>query len=109
MGLDASEIIMQTEEVFGVDLPDEDCRRVRTVNDLYWLVLDRLKLPYLAPHEIEEASWGRSRFKSWLGGASRWDAPDVWRTLKAIIEDRLEIDPGAIVPNARFLEDLGCH
>jgi hypothetical protein len=53
LGLDAVEIILRTEEVFAVDLPDSDCSKVNTVGDLYRLLLEKLKLPYLSPESIE--------------------------------------------------------
>ena len=44
MGLDAVEIILRTEEVFAVDLPDSECAKVSTVGDLYRLLLQKLTL-----------------------------------------------------------------
>src|SRR5262249_10836385 len=42
MGLEMVELVMETEERFGVQLPDEDCSRVRSVADLANLVVSRL-------------------------------------------------------------------
>ena len=112
MGLDTVELVMRTEEVFAIDLPDEDCERVRSVQDLYTLVLRKLGLPDQEPRVIEAAGLGRSRLPGpsrplGLGTNEPWSSPDVWRTLKAIIEDQLQIDPEEITPEARFIEDLG--
>lgn len=42
MGLDLVELVMETEEHFGVHLPDEECAQVRTVADLASLVASKL-------------------------------------------------------------------
>jgi acyl carrier protein len=42
MGLDAVELVMETEERFGVHLPDEECAHIRTVADLAALVISKL-------------------------------------------------------------------
>ena len=42
MGLDLVELVMETEERFGVHLPDEECAQVRTVADLTALVISKL-------------------------------------------------------------------
>lgn len=108
MGLDAVEIILRTEEVFDIDLPDDECGQVRTVNDLYTLVLSHLQQEYLPATKIEKQNSGRSRLQLQLGNTEPWNPPDVWRTLKAIIEDQLQVDPEEITPEARFVEDLRC-
>lgn len=46
MGLDLVELLLRTEEVFSVDLPNEECELIRAVGDLYRLILDKLKLLY---------------------------------------------------------------
>ena len=56
MGLDTVEIILRTEEVFAIDLPDEDCGMVLTVGDFYHLVLTKLQLTYQSASEIEKAA-----------------------------------------------------
>ena len=34
MGLDSVELIIRTEDVFSVDLTDDECSQIRTVGDL---------------------------------------------------------------------------
>jgi len=43
MGLDAVEILMEVEESFGITIPEERAGNVRTVGDLYAIVLDLTK------------------------------------------------------------------
>jgi len=43
MGLDAVEIVMEVEESFGITIPEERAGNVRTVGDLYAIVLDLTK------------------------------------------------------------------
>ena len=42
MGLDAVEIVMRTEDEFGITLADDEAETVRSVDDLYQLVLSKL-------------------------------------------------------------------
>jgi hypothetical protein len=42
MGLDSVEIVMRIEEEFSIDLPDAELGSVRTVGDLYQIVLSKL-------------------------------------------------------------------
>jgi len=112
LGLDAVEIILRTEEVFAVNLPDEECSLVVTVGDLYRLVLNQLSLPYQPSVEIEHGcdAWqtGCRRLRSQLPSIYPWTATDTWLTLKAVIQDQLQVDEGRIREEARFVQDLGC-
>jgi hypothetical protein len=45
MGLDAVEIVMRTEDEFGIILSDDEAGSVRTVDDLHQLVLGKLDMP----------------------------------------------------------------
>ena len=54
MGLDAVEIVLRTEEFFGVAITDEEAAAVRTVGDLYSLVCSKLELqPIPSPFTSE--------------------------------------------------------
>jgi acyl carrier protein len=108
MGLDLVELVLRTEEVFSVDLPDEECELIRTVGDLYRLILDKLKLPYLPGSEIEAQSLGMARALTRTMWLSPWITPDVWLTLKAVIHDQLGVKASRITESATFLDDLGC-
>jgi acyl carrier protein len=113
LGLDAVEIILRTEEVFAVNLPDSECSKISTVGDLYRFLLEKLKLPYLSSDGIENPDGatrvGYNRAQSQFPSLKPWTAPDVWITLKAIIRDQLQIHEDCIRENARFVQDLGCE
>jgi acyl carrier protein len=113
LGLDAIEIVLRTEEVFAVELPDSECAKVNTVGDLYRLVLEKLKLPYLPSKSIEnpdkQTPAGFNRARSQFPSLKPWNTQDVWITLKAIIQDQLQVHEDEIHENARFVRDLGCE
>ena len=44
MGLDAVEIVLRTEEFFGVAIADDEAGAVRTVGDLYRLMCSKLEV-----------------------------------------------------------------
>jgi acyl carrier protein len=108
MGMDTVEIVIRTEETFNVDLPDDECGRIVTVGDLYRLILNKLELPYVQANEIEAGTAGRNRSNLRSGGAFLWSTPDVWRTLKVIIVDQLQIEEDDVQEEAAFMRDLGC-
>jgi acyl carrier protein len=107
MGLDFVELVMRMDEVFSVELPDKECELIRTVGDLYRLVLSNLKLPYVPSSDIEAHSLGTAR--SWKTmQLSAWTTPDVWLTLRAVIQEELGVKLSAIKESATFLDDLRC-
>jgi acyl carrier protein len=112
VGLDTVEIVLTTEEVFSIELPDDECGLVVTVGDLYRLVLNKLNLPYLAMDSAHinraAAPPGRSRLKDRYPGLAPWTSPDVSATLTAIIQDQLQVDFEEITETATFINDLRC-
>jgi acyl carrier protein len=108
MGLDAVEIVLRTEETFAIDLPDSECARIITVGDLYRLVLEKLNLPYVPVSEIESRGNGHDRSRIRLSSIVPWTTSDVWVTLKALIQDQLQVDMDDIRESASFIHDLGC-
>jgi acyl carrier protein len=109
MGLDTVEIILRTEEVFAIDLPDEECGQVVTVGDLFRLVLNKLNLPYTSVDAMHSGDpHGRSRANDTYPSLIPWTASDVWPTIQAIIEDQLQVDREEITESATFIDDLHC-
>ncbi len=123
MGLDTVEIVLRTEEIFGITLPDDECEQIRTVGDLYRLVLSKLDLPYIPSEQIHGEGKATSRLRLPIRklfhkiiefpitpdpAIKPWTTPEVWLTLKAIIQDQLQIDPTEIREPATFHNDLGC-
>ncbi len=108
MGLDTVEIVMATEEVFAIDLPDDECGQIVTVGDLYRLVLAKLDIPSAAQKPAPEEVSGRNRLLDQFPSLEPWTAPDVWATLVAIIHDQLQVDPEEITERASFSDDLRC-
>jgi len=108
MGLDTVEIVLRTEETFNVDLPDDECGMVVTVGDLYRLVLSELELPYVQANEVEAGTHGRDRSHLMMPSLASWSPPDVWRTLKGVIVDQLQVEEEDVKEEAAFMRDLGC-
>ena len=107
MGLDTVELVLRTEEVFLIDLPDDECARITNVGDLYCAVLKKLELPYLSAAEAEALPYRVYLSRTFI--VQPWTTPDVWANLKAIIVDQLQIDPSEVRESATFREDLGCE
>ena len=108
MGMDTVEIVLRTEEIFNIDLPDRECERIVTVGDLYRLVLNKLELSYVPANEIEVGTIGGDRSQLKAQTVSSWSPPDVWRTLKGIIVNQLQIEERDVKEDAAFSRDLGC-
>jgi acyl carrier protein len=49
--LDTVELVMRVEETFALHLPDSECEQVRTVGDLYRLLLAKPGLPHVPPQK----------------------------------------------------------
>jgi acyl carrier protein len=101
MGLDVIELVMRVEETFSLDLPDDECEQVRTVGDLYRLVLKKLDLTYQPASEIETLP------PTFQAKYPPWTTAKVWITLKDIIFDQLQVDGDEIREPASFVDDLG--
>jgi acyl carrier protein len=109
MGMDTVELIIRTEEVFSVDLPDEECSRVIHVGDLYRLILSKLALADARIESTEPITKvGRSRLEDRYPALLPWTREDVWATLVAIIQDQLQVNVEEIVERATFQDDLRC-
>jgi acyl carrier protein len=109
MGMDSVEMILKTEEVFCIELPDEECGRVIHVGDLYRLVLSKLAMADARIESTEPMTKvGRSRLEDRYPALLPWTREDVWATLVAIIQDQLQVNIEEIVERASFQDDLRC-
>jgi acyl carrier protein len=101
MGLDIVELVMQVEETFSLDLLNDECEQIRTVGDLYRLVLKKLALPYAPAADIEK------RFSEVNSKSPPWTTAKVWITVKYIILDQLQVREEEVREDASFVNDLG--
>jgi acyl carrier protein len=119
MGLEAVEIVLRTEEFFGVAITDEEAAAVRTVGDLYSLVCSKLELqPIPSPFTSEMLPKVTEKEKVFLFLAKHsplppppevlpWSSQSVWDCLVSVLVDQQGLDPDQILFHARFVEDLG--
>lgn len=107
MGLDTVELIMRCEEVFAIDIADEDAGQVQTVGDLYRLICRNLTL---APCERPTAGTGFRRLSQPVLNPSLkpWTPEDVWATLVATIVDQLQVPPEDVLYHAHIHNNLRC-
>ncbi len=83
MGLDSVELVMNTEEHFGIQIPDHIAESLTTVGGLHNVVVSELKRV------------GKPR-----------DAEIIFAELRELICDQLGVEPERVVPDARFIQDL---
>lgn len=103
MGLDAVEMILRCEEVFGVSIPDEDVFQIATVGQLLEHLCTKLDLPTgTAPPTGFSVNHLTRRFD-----LRPWTREDAWATLVAIFCDQLGMDPEEILYHAHIAQDLG--
>jgi acyl carrier protein len=91
MGLDIVELVMAVEETFGIEIPDRDAERLRTVGDLYWYVREHTPgalLPIAVAHHSVPSD-------------------ELWERLLDVIEKETGVDRARLTPAARFVDDLG--
>jgi len=104
MGLDIIELVMRTEETFGVNIEDGAAGQIQTVGDLYEAICKQLDL---SPDSHPDQPFALiSAGKSGPHAIQTADN-DVWTKLVAIISDQLQIDPAEVRYDSRFREDLG--
>jgi hypothetical protein len=97
MGLDLVELVVRTEEDFGITIDDLEAGRIRTVGDLYHVIC---KLRDIAPHPNPDqltavASTKRSQ-------ASVQTTEGIWLQLVWIITDQLQVDRRDVRFNSTF-------
>ena len=85
MGLDTVELVMAIEEEFGVEIPDADAERLRSVGDVASYVFEELQ----------------------RRGRRDMDANSVIERVRAVTVAQLGVDPDVVFPWTRFVEDLG--
>lgn len=85
MGLDAVELVLSVEELFDIEIPNEQAEHLETVGKLHEFVVSEL-------HRL-----GRSNIN-----------PDiVFDELRVAIVAQLGVEPEQVVPSAYFVRDLG--
>lgn len=85
MGLDAVELVLAVENVFDIEIPDEEAGKIVTVGELHEYIYAEL---------------------------TRLDRPNrnrdiIYDLLRNVICFQLGVKPERVVPNARFVQDLG--
>jgi acyl carrier protein len=106
MGMDIVEIVMRTEEIFAIELPNEECASIVTVGDLFKLVLEQLHLPYRPADELEKECFGRDYSNPASLHLAQWNIADVWATIRGIITDQLQVKLGKVREASSFVGDL---
>ena len=89
VGLESVSIVLELEDVFGVEFPDRIAREARTVRDLEELVL-RLRTEQLEPQVCNALS-----------------EADVRATTRGVVAKELRIDETLVTPEADLVVDLG--
>ncbi len=106
MGLDIVELVMRTEEVFGVTFADAELVHAETVGALYQILCQELEL---APLSDPEAAVGRP---CGVGSVLNlktiaWTPEDVWATLVWVVVDQLQVRADEVHFETRWVQDLG--
>ena len=104
MGLDVVELVMRTEEVFGITIDDFDAGQIQTVGDLYELIC---KLLNISPNPSPDQLTGTHHPARKYGPLSIQNPEDIWIKLVVIICDQLQVNPEDVKYNASIQNDLG--
>lgn len=86
MGLDTVELVMAVEHEFEIEIPNSEAVMMERVGDMHAFVVTAL-CKRAEPALI--------------------DADRIWARLKDIVDDHLGVPPEIVVPEARFVYDLG--
>jgi hypothetical protein len=119
MGLDAVEIVLRTEELFVIEISDDEAASVRTVGDFYELICGKLSIPPLqSPSTSENLPVITHREKIFLflsrhtplpapSNVSPWTPQSVWDCMVAVFVDQMALKPQEVMHYARIAQDLG--
>jgi acyl carrier protein len=106
MALDVVEIVMRTEEVFGINIDETDAGKISTVGDLYEAVCNQLDA---SPNSDSGGFALVSARRDGSLGVQTLDHPpdEIWVKLVAIISDQLQVNPEEVRYDSRFGQGLG--
>jgi hypothetical protein len=119
MGLDGVEIILRTEELFAIDIGDEEAAKVETVGQFYELICSKLQIhPLQSPVTSEELPVITHREKVFLflsrhtplpapAEALPWSPQSVWDCVVAVFVDQQGLSANDVTYHARIAKDLG--
>jgi acyl carrier protein len=119
MGLDAVEIILRTEELFVIEISDDEAATIRTVGEFYELVCTKLGIPPLrSPSTSKNLPVITHREKIFLflsrdtplpapSDVLPWSPQSVWDCIVAVFVDQMALEPEEITYHARIAQDLG--
>ena len=119
MGLDAVEIVLRTEELFVINIEDDEAAAVRTVGDFYNLICSKLNVnPLAVPITSAELPVITHKKKTFLFLSEHtplpsppevlpWSPQSVWNTLVAVFVDQQGLKREEILYHARIAQDLG--
>lgn len=119
MGLDAVEIILRAEELFAIDIGDEEAAKVETVGQFYELICSKLRIhPLRSPVTSEELPVITHSEKIFLflsrdtplpapAEALPWSPQSVWDCVVAVFVDQQGLSTNEVTYHARIVKDLG--
>jgi hypothetical protein len=119
MGLDAVEIILRAEELFAIDIGDEEAAKVETVGQFYELICSKLHVSLLqSPVTSEVLPVITHREKVFLvlnrhtplpapADALPWSAQGVGDCVVAVFVDQQGLSTDDVTYHARIARDLG--
>jgi acyl carrier protein len=84
VGLDTVELLLSTEELFGISIPDEVAEHIFTVGQLRDFIVEQQT----------------------KRGVHNVNGEIVFDQLRTLISHHLAVKPEEVVPHARFIEDL---
>ena len=119
MGLDAVEIILRAEELFAIEIKDEEAARVETVGQFYNVICSKLQIPPLASPVTSRVLPVITRHEKMFLFLSRptrlpapaevlpWSPQTVWDCVVAIFVDQQGLKAEEVIYTARIAKDLG--
>lgn len=119
MGLDAVEIVLRVEDLFAIDIGDEEAAKVETVGQFYELICSTLHLlPLRSPVTSDELPVITQREKIFLflsrhtplpapAEALPWSPQSIWDCVVAVFVDQQGLRVEDVIYPAKIARDLG--
>ncbi len=105
MRLDGVELVMGVEEEFDISVRYEDAAEFHTVGEMFEHVFELIQKKPDDPRS--ETSWIRKAFRLDRSRPHPRSRDAVWKQFVEVVVEQLGVDSHQVVPEARFVEDLG--